>query len=137
MSKYWNINGELIEIFEADDIAEKVKNTIGYLEAENDRLRKENKKTHEEVATEIQNEFAKENYSLKEELKFSIAKVSSTKELEDYNLFVKEHIPCRSSKTTGGAMPIITQFATGIGTCTKLQCPVCLAEKDITDTDAW
>ena len=137
MSKYWNVNGELIEIFDADDIAEKVRNTIGYLEAENDKLRKENKKTHEEVVAEIQNEFAKENYLLKEELKFSIAKVSSTKELEDYNLFVKEHIPCRSSKATGGAMPIITQFATGIGTCTKLQCPVCLAEKDITDIDAW
>lgn len=130
-------DGKFFEIQDPQDLADTVFENLQYYLENMKEAKEKAAMTREEVAKEIKNEYAAENASLKQELKFAIASVSSEKELEDYNNFVNEHLVCRQTKATGGALPIISQYATGIGICTKLTCPVCGAEQDITDTSVW
>lgn len=79
-----------------------------------------------------------ENNRLKDELKFSIGQFFSQRELDDYNAFCKNHIHDRTtSKVNGGKAPYVIQEGTGIGVITKVKCPICGEEKDITDTEVW
>jgi hypothetical protein len=137
MAFYVHENGDFKHILEPQELVDSVRQTLCYYQDEAMRAREKASKTREEVARGIKNEYAKENRLLNQKLKFSIASVSSEKELNDYNAFVEKHLVCRQTKATGGALPIISQYATGIGICTKLTCPVCGAEQDITDTSVW
>lgn len=130
-------DGKFFEIQDPQDLADTVFENLQYYLENMKEAKERAAMTREEVAREIKNEYAKENRMLNQELKFSIASVSSEKELNDYNAFVEKHLVCRQTKATGGALPIISQYATGIGICTKLTCPVCGAEQDITDTSVW
>lgn len=130
-------DGKFFEIQDPQDLADTVFENLQYY-LENMKVANEKAAmTREEVAKEIKNEYAAENELLKQQLKFSISSVASEKELKDYIDFVNTHLMCRQTKATGGALPIISQYATGIGICTKLTCPVCGAEQDITDTSVW
>lgn len=137
MNYYVGKNGKCVRILEPQELADNVLQTLLFYKEEMEEARMIAARTQEEVAADIENKFAGENARLNQQLKFSIASVSSEKELEDYNNFVNEHLVCRQTKATGGALPIITQYATGIGMCTKIKCPVCLKEWDITDTSVW
>lgn len=130
-------DGKFFEIQDPQDLADTVFENLQYYLENMKEAKEKPAMTREEVAKEIQNEYAAENASLKQELKFAIASVSSEKELEDYNNFVNEHLVCRQTKATGGSLPIITQYATGIGMCTTIKCPICLKELNITDTSVW
>lgn len=95
-------------------------------------------RTREEVAQEIKNEYAEENQQLRDELRFSVASLSSALELERYEDFCKRHLDCRlKNKSTGGKIPYVIQCGTGVGTSTKVYCQVCGASEDITDTSVW
>lgn len=130
-------DGKFFEIQDPQDLADTVFENLQYYLENMKEAKEKAAMTREEVAKEIKNEYAAENASLKQELKFAIASVSSEKELEDYNNFVNEHLVCRKTKATGGSLPIITQYATGIGMCTTIKCPICLKELNITDTSVW
>lgn len=137
MAFYVLENGDFKHILEPQELVDNVRQTLCYYQDEAMQAREKASKTREEVAREIKNEYAKENRLLNQKLKFSIASVSSEKELNDYNAFVEKHLVCRQTKATGGALPIIKQHATGVGICTKLVCPVCHEEWDITDISVW
>ena len=137
MAFYVHENGNFMHILEPLELVDNVRQTLCYYQDETMRAKEKASKTREEVAVEIKNEYAKENRMLNQKLKFSIASVSSEKELKDYNAFVEKHLVCRQTKATGGALPIIKQHATGVGICTKLVCPVCHEEWDITDISTW
>lgn len=95
-------------------------------------------RSKEEVAREIQNEYSEENRRIRDELRFSIASLSSELELTRYNAFCKAHDPCRlRSRSDGGKMPYVIQVGTGVGVATKVFCQVCGASEDITDTSVW
>lgn len=137
MKYYVSENGEFLEIYDPPELADIVQKNLQFYRQEMNDAKEKSAKTREEVALEIKNEYAKENRMLNQKLKFSIASVSSEKELNDYNAFVEKHLVCRQTKATGGALPIIKQHATGLGMCTKLVCPVCHEEWDITDISVW
>lgn len=130
-------DGKFFEIQDPQDLADTVFENLQYYLENMKEAKEKAAMTREEVAKEIKNEYAAENELLKQQLKFSISSVASEKELKDYINFVNTHLMCRQTKATGGALPIISQYATGIGICTKLTCPVCGAEQDITDTSVW
>ena len=130
-------DGKFTEIDSPDDLVNRVKTSLEYYHNEMKRAREKANKTREEVAAGIVNEHDAENARLKEELSFAIASVSSEKELDAYISFTSRHLACRNTKATGGACPWIMQYATGIGMTTKLRCPVCGQEEDITDTSVW
>ena len=130
-------DGKFFEIQDPQDLADTVFENLQYYLENMKEAKEKAAMTREEVAKEIKNEYAAENELLKQQLKFSISSVASEKELKDYIDFVNTHLMCRQTKATGGALPIISQYATGIGICTKLTCPVCGAEQDITDTSVW
>ena len=130
-------DGKFLEICDPEDLAEMVLGTLNFYREEMEDAREKAAKTREDVAKDIRNEHEEENELLKQQLKFSIASVASEKELKDYIDFVNTHLMCRQTKATGGALPIISQYATGIGICTKLVCPVCNEEWDITDISVW
>lgn len=91
-----------------------------------------------EVAREIRNEHDEENQRLKDELRLSVASLSSELELAKYNEFCKAHASCRMrSKYDGGRMPYVVQCGTGVGTVTRVYCQVCGASEDITDMSVW
>ena len=137
MKYYVSDNGEFLEIYDPPDLADIVQKNLQFYRKEMNDAKVKAAKTREDVAKDIMNEHEEENELLKQQLKFSIASVASEKELKDYIDFVNTHLMCRQTKATGGALPTISQYATGIGICTKLTCPVCGAEQDITDTSVW
>ena len=95
-------------------------------------------KTRDEVKAELVNEFAEENAMLRDDLRLSVARLSSEKELDAYTQFVEKHSECRMrSIADGGKMPYVTQIGTGVGTCTKVHCQVCGESEDITDISVW
>ena len=130
-------DGKFLEICDPEDLAEMVLGTLNFYREEMEDAREKAAKTREDVAKDIRNEHEEENELLKQQLKFSIASVASEKELKDYIDFVNTHIMRHQTKATGGTLPIIKQHATGIGICTKLVCPVCNEEWDITDISVW
>ena len=130
-------DGKFFEIQDPQDLADTVFENLQYYLENMKEAKEKAAMTREEVSKEIKNEYAAENELLKQQLKFSISSVASEKELKDYIDFVNTHLMCRQTKATGGALPTISQYATGIGICTKLTCPVCGAEQDITDTSVW
>ena len=137
MKYYVGKNGKFIRILEPQELADNVLQNLLFYKEEMEEARMIAARTQEEIAADIENKFAEENARLNQQLKFSIASVASEKELEEYNNFVSKHLICRQTLSTGGAAPIIMQHGTGIGVCTTLKCPVCLEEKDITDTSVW
>ena len=90
-------------------------------------------------AREIANrELLEENMRLKNKLKLSFGQFSSQRELDDFNEFCEEHLHDRTtSKENGGKNPYVIQEGTGIGLITKVKCPICGEEKDITDIEVW
>ena len=130
-------DGKFVEIDEPEELASRVRQTLKYYKDQMEMAEQKAAKTRNEVAAEIINEHDDENRDLKQRLRFSIAKVYSEPELEAYESFLTRHLVCRQTKSTGGAMPWIMQHGTGIGVTTRLRCPVCGEEKDITDTSIW
>lgn len=131
-------DGKFTDIDEPQEIIDRLTNTLEFYHDQMEQAKKKAAKTREEVIAGIKNEYAEQNARLRQELRFTIASVSSEAELKAYCDFVKKHQPCRErSKIDGGKLPWIMQFGTGLGVCTKLQCPVCGAVEDITDTSIW
>lgn len=127
----------LKKIYSSKELSQAVLDTISYHEQRAKELADRANKTREEVDQEIKNEFAEENARLKEQLRFSVATLSSEKELRAYNDFVDEHRTCRLTKATGGKIPYVIQHGHGLGCCTTVFCQVCGASKDITDSSVW
>ncbi|MBR3739473.1 MAG: hypothetical protein IKN04_03325 [Clostridia bacterium] len=125
------------KIYGAKELSQAVLDTIAYHEQRAKEAIERANKTREEVAQEIKNEFAEENARLKEQLRFSVATLSSEKELRAYNDFVDEHRTCRLTKATGGMIPYVIQHGHGLGCCTTVYCQVCGASKNITDSSVW
>ena len=126
------------EIYNARKLSQIVLDTISYHEQRAKEATERANKTREEVAQEIKNEWEAENRNLKERLRFSVASLSSEKELADYTAFVEAHEACRlKSKMDGAKMPYVKQFGTGVGCCTYVYCQVCGQRKDITDSSVW
>ena len=122
----------------ANELAEDVRREIISAAKNAKRWLEESQKTREEIAAEIKNEHDEENQYLKNELRYSVARLNSDKELEAWNRFVEKHEPCRlKRKIDGGKIPYITQYGTGIGICTKAHCQVCGESEDITDSEVW
>ena len=135
-TRLWK-DGKFVEIDTPDALSQRVRDTLEYYREKMTYAIGEAMKTREEVAAEIVNKHDEENEELKSELRFTIASVASEQELEAYNAFTKDHLKCRTTRATGGKMPIIQQIGTGIGVITELTCPVCGAKQDITDTSVW
>ena len=134
--KIWQ-DGKFIEIDEPHELATRVQQTLTYYKEKMDAAVALANRNSKEIYDDAQREFQREIDYLKEDLRFSVARLSSEKELEAYNNFVNEHLRCRTTKATGGKMPWIMQTANGIGASTIIRCPVCGEEENITDTSVW
>ena len=74
----------------------------------------------------------------KNRLSLVYGEFDSRKEKKDWEKFYREHEKCRSAlKINAGRIPYVVEVGTGIGTCRKVVCPICGAEKDITDISVW
>lgn len=103
-----------------------------------EQLLKENEQLKKDAKMFVDKKLKDENNSLKRRLSMSIGEFDSKKELKAYEHFCNEHVKCQlSSKANGGKIPYVILNGTGIGSCKKVVCQVCGAEKDITDISVW
>ncbi len=132
------VTGETKKIYSPKELVKQLEDTLTYFEQDMMNSRALANKTREEVKAEIENQYAKENSDLKEQLHLSYGQFSSKKELNNWKNFIKEHEPCRlKTKIDGGKMPYIIPYGTGIGQVVTAVCQVCGARKDITDSTCW
>lgn len=120
------------EIFKR--ISEPFEKEIARLEAENAELRKNAKQiADKELKGEIE--------QLKERLELSFGEFSSKKELSEYKKFCKKHKHSKQwKKHVAGwvdKVPYVAKEAASVGQLVKAVCPICGAEKDITDISVW
>lgn len=120
------------EIFKK--ISEPFEKEIARLEAENAELRKNAKQiADKELKDEIE--------QLKKRLELSFGEFSSKKELSEYKKFCKKHKhPEQWKKHVAGWVdksPYIVEEAVSMGQLVKAVCPICGAEKDLTDISVW
>lgn len=122
------------EIFKK--ISEPFEKEIARLEAENAELRKNAKQiADKELKDEIE--------QLKKRLELSFGEFSSKKELSEYKKFCKKHKHLEQWKGTEhvagwvAKFPYVVEEAASMGHLVKAVCPICGAEKDITDISVW
>lgn len=132
------VTGETKTIYTPKELVKQLEDTMTYFQQEMMNARALARKTQEEVAAEVENQYAEENKLLKEKLQFSFGQFNSKKELNAWKTFIKKHESCRlQTKYDGGKMPYIIPYGTGIGQCVTAVCQVCGAREDITDTSVW
>ena len=124
--------GDIKEIYTPQEITGHVINTLSYYQQELMEARAQARKTREEVAADIKNEYEKENARLKEELRFSFGFLNSEKEVENWNNFIKEHEACRFwYKDISYKKPYIIPYETSLGRIFRAHCPICETTKTI------
>lgn len=129
---------EFTEVCTAEELQNKVFNTIKYYEQQNEILHKANQRLLNDAKTIVEESYKKDIEALKERLRLSYGQFSSQKELDAYNDFTNRHMHDRLlSKYNGGRAPYLIPTATGIGTILKVVCPICGESEDITDTEVW
>lgn len=118
-------------------ISEPFEKEIARLEAENAELRKNAKQIADK---ELKNEIEQ----LKERLELSFGEFASKKELAEYEAFCKKHKHPKQWKRGAeyvagwvSKFPYVVTEAASVGHLVKVVCPICGAEKDLTDISVW
>lgn len=125
-------------VYEADELATAVTDTIRYYREQYQRIAEENRKLKDDAYEFVYKQFQNEMDNLREQLRLSYGSFSSQKEKDRYLQFEKRHMHMRAeSKAEGGRMPYLIPTATGIGIILKVVCPICGESEDITDTEVW
>lgn len=129
---------EFTEIYTAEELRDKVFNTIQYYKERLEEVEKKNKKLTDDAYAIVYEQLQNEIKNLQERLEFSYGFFSSQKELDAYNDFTKRHIHNRlASKYNSGRAPYLIPTTTGIGTILRVVCPICGESEDITDMEVW
>ena len=129
---------EFAEIYTAEELRDRVFNTIKYYEQKNEALSKTNQYLIDDAKAIVERGYKKEIEALKERLRLSYGEFASQKELDAYNDFTNRHMHNRlTSKYNGGRAPYLIPTGTGVGTNLKVVCPICGESEDITDTGVW
>lgn len=125
-------------VYEANELATAVTDTIRYYREQYQRIAEENRKLKDDAYEFVYEQFQNEINSLREQLRLSYGSFSSQKEKDRYLQFEKRHMHMRAeSKAEGGRAPYLIPTATGIGVILKVVCPICGESEDITDTEVW
>jgi hypothetical protein len=125
-------------VYDADELATAVTDTIHYYKEQYQRIAKENRKLKDNAYAVVYEQFQNEMDSLREQLRLSYGSFSSQKEKDRYIQFEKRHMHNRTeSKANGGRAPYLIPTGAGIGTILKVVCPICGESEDITDTEVW
>lgn len=125
-------------VYDADELATAVTDTIHYYKEQYQRIAEENRKLKDDAYGFVYEQLRNEMDSLREQLRLSYGSFSSQKEKDRYLQFEKRHMHMRAeSKADGGRRPYLIPTATGIGVILKVVCPICGESEDITDTEVW
>lgn len=128
----------VLEVVDANMLAETVKDTISYYEKKNAELFAENKQLRENALEKVNAELIDTIQSLREDLALSYGQFSSKKEKKAYEDFELRHMHNRLySRAIDGRVPYLIPTGTGVGTILHVKCPLCGVEEDITDVEAW
>lgn len=126
------------EILTAEALSKKVYDTLSYYQKRCEMLAKANQELMDDALTRADTQLKREIETLKERLSLCVTELASKKELNAYNAFVDEHQRCRSfSKHFQCQIPYVIQYGAGVGMISKVRCPICGEERDITDTEVW
>ena len=129
---------EFTEVYTAEELRDKVFDTIKYYEQKSEALHKTNQRLIDDAKAIVERGYKKEIEALKERLRLSYGEFASQKELDAYNDFTNRHMHDRlTSKYNGGRAPYLIPTGTGVGTNLKVVCPICGESEDITDTEVW
>lgn len=125
-------------VYEANELATAVTDTIRYYREQYQRIAEENRKLKDDAYEFVYKQFRNEMDNLREQLRLSYGSFSSQKEKDRYLQFEKRHMHDRAeSKANGGRRPYLIPTGTGIGVILKVVCPICGESEDITDTEVW
>lgn len=131
-------SGKMVEVFSAEELARKVKQSIWYYEEQAKSANEKAQTTLLEAKQQVANSHKEENERLKERLKWSWGEFASEKEYKAFMKFRQEHMHNRAeSKANGGKEPYIIPNYTGIGCAKDVVCQICGEKQDITDTEVW
>lgn len=127
------------KIYNAEQLAKLVHDTIEYNEKVAQEAQDRARKTREEVKAEILNEYAEENARLKKLQELTLVSFNSDEEKKMYNEFLQEHITRHFGAAPRKYMPNLEliPFGDGMGTGLKVRCPICKEEADVTDYNMW
>lgn len=126
------------EILTAEDLSKKVYDTLNFYQKRCETLTKANQELIDNALARADVQLKEEIETLKERLSLCVTELASKKELDAYHAFIDEHQRCRSfSKYFQCQIPYVIQRETGVGVLSKVKCPICGEEKDITDTEVW
>lgn len=129
---------EFTKVYTAEELRDRVFNTVKYYEQQNEDLHKTNQRLIDDARVIVKEEYKKRIEVLEERLRLSYGQFASQKELDAYNDFTNRHMHDRLiSKYNGGRAPYLIPTAVGVGTHLKVVCPICGKFEDITDTEAW
>ena len=130
---FWTANGEQVkQIYDKDELAVAVTNTIEYYEETNKRLEAVNKKLMEDAKEVVRAQYEQQITNLQHQLSMSYGHFSSQKELDRYKDFEKRHMHNReTSRANGGKAPYLIPTGTGIGIILHVKCPICGEEEEI------
>lgn len=130
--------GDPYKVFNAEELSKMIYDSVKYYQERINTLTKANEKLIDNALAHADAQLKKEIETLKERLSLCVTELASKKELDAYNAFVDEHQRCRSfSKHFQCQIPYVIQYGAGVGMISKVKCPICGEEKDITDTEAW
>lgn len=125
-------------VYEANELATAVTDTIRYYREQYQRIAEENRKLKDDAYEFVYKQFQNKMDNLREQLRLSYGSFSSQKEKDRYLQFEKRHMHDRAeSKANGGRRPYLIPTGTGIGVILKVVCPICGESEDITDTEVW
>jgi len=129
---------EFTKVYTAEELRDRVFNTIKYYEQQNEDLHKTNQRLIDDAKAIVEEDYKKKIKTLEERLRLSYGQFSSQKELDAYNDFTNRHMHNRlTNKYNGGRAPYLIPTAVGVGTDLKVVCPICGEAEDITDTNMW
>lgn len=136
---FWGIdNDKSVQIYDEQELAELIINTIKWYKERNNELFLENQTLHDNAEDAVRKEYDEKIQQLKVRIDLSYGEFASQKEKERYKDFEQRHLNERLiSKTDGGKRPYLIPTYTGIGTVLTVVCPICGKSEDITDTEAW
>lgn len=125
-------------IYNKDELATMVHDTIEYYDEANKHTGEVNKKLKEDAEKIVRAEYEQRIAQLEEKLRLSYGEFSSQREKDAYNDFEQRHIHERlTMKSQGGKAPYLIPTGTGIGTHLEVVCPICGAKENITDFEVW
>ena len=125
-------------IYDENELATAVTDTIQYYKEMYKKVKEENKKLTDDAYVVVYKKVQDEIQSLHQRLRLSYGEFSSQKEKDRYKQFEQKHMHNRlESKANGGRAPYLIPTGTGIGVILKVVCPICGESEDITDTEVW